>query len=212
MKNVVIGIIVLASLSFMTPFALAQFGGLGDLLGAGKSKDGASASPESVERNLKEIVGTTSTAIANLSTAIGLKEEAAKMVKNADCIQRNECSLKDAVDIVTGSSATVRNEIEKKKASGEKLGAEASKEASKAILPGVKAIPLWKRVGDDGTALSKDRSAMVKASGLIRALPEVPNAMNGSANLFKTSIDYLSFSGADTSELQSELSKGLAGL
>ena len=195
------------------PQAQAQIGGLGGLLGGGKSADSAKKSdPQSVEKDLKTIIAATSKSVAGLLGALGMKEESDKMTKNAECMEKSECGVKDGVEALSGASDAAKKEIESKKASGTKLDAAASGRAMESMLPGIIAMPLWKRVIDGGKALDKMSLLSSAGAGLARALPLVPGAAKGSGDFFKTSIDYLTFSGADTSSLQAKLNEGMTGL
>ena len=60
-----------------------------------------------------------------------------------------------------------------------------------------------------GKALSQDRMAMMKAAGLMQTLPKVPPAARSSVDFVKATIDYMSFSGQDTTEVSNALSKGM---
>lgn len=208
MKNKVILLLMLLSVASINSYAL----GLGDLLGGDEKSGTSKADPTTVENDLKSIVVTSSRAIEKLSEALGLKDQAEKMKKNADCIEKNECGVKDAIDTLNGGSSALTKEIANKKQGGEKLSGDASSKALQAIGPGVKALPLWKRVLDGATALSKDMPAMMKAPALAKAIPAVPSAAKGTVDLFKITIDYLTFSGVDTSTIKADLDAGMKGL
>lgn len=208
MKNNGIILALLLSVISVNSYAL----GLGDLLGSDEKSGSAKADPTTVENDLKSIVVTSSRAIEKLSEALGLKDQAEKMKKNADCLEKNECGVKDAVDTLNGGSSALTKEIENKKKGGEKLSGDASSKALQAIGPGIKAFPLWKRVLDGAKALSKDTAAMMKAPALAKALPAVPTAAKGTVDLLKTTTDYLTFSGVDTSTLKADLDAGMKGL
>ncbi len=187
--------------------------GLGDLLGGGeKSSTSSKADPTTIEKDLKSIVITTSRALEKLSDALGLKDESEKMKKNADCLEKNECGVKDAVDTLNGGSAALTKDIERRKKDGEKLSSDASSSAVQAIGPSIKVLPLWKRVLDGVAALSKDPTALMKAPALAKAITVVPSAAKGTVDLLKATTDYLTFSGVDVSSLTADLDAGMQGL
>ena len=108
--------------------------------------------------------------------------------------------MSDGINVTNGISESIKSQIDAFKAKGQKLNADSGKAASQAILPAIKAIPLWMSVINNGKAVASDSSAMMKAAALVKALPNVPGAMKGSTDVLSTSIDYLSFSGVDTKE------------
>lgn len=188
------------------------FGNLGNALGGGAKPAGEAANPAAIEKDLKLIIVSTSQAVGKLSEAMGLKTEADRMLKNAECVQSNACGVKEAVETVDGVSASVAKAIEAKRGSGVKLDGDAARTASSAILPGIQSMVLWKRVIDGGKALSQDRMAAMRSVALLQAMPVVPAAAKGSADFFVRSVDYLSFSGVDTKEMKSEMDKGIKSM
>jgi hypothetical protein len=140
MRNIGIILAMLLSVTSINSYAL----GLGDLLGSDEKSGTAKADPTTLENDLKSIVATSSRALQSLNEAMGFKEQAEKLKKNAECIEKNECGVKDAVDTLNSGSSALKIEIENKKKGGEKLSGDASSKAMQAIVPGVKALPLWK--------------------------------------------------------------------
>ena len=185
--------------------ALAQFGPAGALLGGGSKSAGPD--PIKLESDLKQIIESTSVALAKLAEAMGLKETSAKMQKNADDIKSGAIGLSESANTVSETSASVVAEIAKNQKEGKKLDAASSSIAIKAIEPGIKSFPLWVSVVDgikslDPKAISPDRSAMLTIAALVRAGPKVPIAAKNSLDLYQAGISYLAFSGADTSSVK----------
>jgi hypothetical protein len=178
--------------------ALAQLGALGGLLGGGSKSAGSD--PKKLESDLKQIIESTSFALAKLAEAMGLKETSAKMLKNADDIKSGAIGLSESTDMVSESCASVGAEIAKNQKEGKKLDAASSSIAIQAIEPGIKSFPLWKSVADGIKSL--DRSAMMGAAALVQAGPKIPVAAKNSLDLYQTGISYLTFSGADTSSVK----------
>jgi hypothetical protein len=174
-------------------------------MGGGKSGGG---DPRKIEADLKRINEVTLTALGQLAQALGLKETAAKMGKNADDIRAGTVGLPDATSIVSEASESVTAEMEKFQKEGKKLDAASSAAASRAILPGIQAFPLWKSVADGGRTL--DRGSLLGAASLAQALPKVPTAAKNTIDMFQASVRYLSFSGADTSALEKEVKAKLS--
>lgn len=178
--------------------ALAQLGGLGGLMGGGSKTAGAD--PKKLETDLKLIIESTSVALVKLADAMGLKESAAKMQKNADGIKSGAVGLSESADTVSETCASVTTEIAKNQKEGKKLDASSSAIALQAIEPGIKSFPLWKSVADGIKSL--DRSAMMGAAALVQAGPKIPTAAKNSLDLYQAGISYLTFSGADTSSVK----------
>jgi hypothetical protein len=114
------------------------------------------------------------------------------------------------VDALTALSQQAGEAIAKKKAAGEKLGSDASARAVEAALPGLAAMPTWKKVIDGGKSL--DSASALSSGALVRTLPLIPGAAKGSVDFWKTTIDYLSFSGANTASMTETLNKGMGGI
>jgi hypothetical protein len=178
--------------------ALAQLGALGGLLGGGSKSAGSD--PKKLESDLKQIIESTSFALAKLAEAMGKKEESAKMLKNADDIKSGKIGLSESTDMVSETCASVAAEIAKNQKEGKKLDAASSSIAIQAIEPGIMSFPLWKSVADGIKSL--DRSAMMGAAALVQAGPKIPVAAKNSLDLYQTGISYLTFSGADTSSVK----------
>ena len=201
-RNLVIAI----SLSAVTAPAVAQLGGLGGLLGGG-GKGGGAGDPKKIETDLKNIIEATSIALAKLAAALGLKESAAKMEKNALDIKSGSVGLADSTNVVSDQCVSVKAEMEKNKREGIKLSAEAAAIGSQAILPAIKSFPLWKSVWDGGKSL--DTTSLLGFTSLAAALPRVPTAAKNSLEMYQAGIAYLSFSGADTTAIQKEAEAAL---
>lgn len=186
--------------------ALAQFGGLGSLLGSG-GKSAGSGDPKKIETDLQNIIEVTSIALSKLAAALGLKESAAKMEKNASDIKSGSVGLADSTNIVSDQCVTVKAEMDKNRKEGTKLSAEAAAIGSQAILPAIKSFPLWKNVIDGGKSL--DKTSLLAFTSLAAALPRVPAAAKNSLEMYQAGIAYLSFSGADTTVIQKEAEAAL---
>ena len=183
----------------------AQFSGLGGMLGGG-SKAG-SGDPAKIEQDLKSIIETTSIAMGKFAEALGMKEVSAKFMSNADCVKAGSCGLSDSISVIETSGPSVLAEAEKMKANGQKIDAKASASATQALLPAAKTFPLWKQVADGAKNL--DVSSALKFNSLIQAGPKVPAAAKGTMDVVTGAISYLTFSGADTSELKNVASANM---
>ena len=187
---------MLLSISAYPTFA--QLGGLGGMMGGGSKAAGAD--PKKLESDLKQIIESTSLALAKLTDALGLKETSAKMQKNADGMKSGAIGLSESTDAVSETCASVVAEIAKNQKEGKKLDAASSSIAIQAIEPGIKTFPLWRSVADGIKSL--DRSAMMGAAALVQAGPKIPTAAKNSLDLYQAGISYLAFSGADTSSVK----------
>lgn len=207
--------------------ASAQLGGLMKKGGTDKSADASSSdsssgsaagekpSAETIEKDLKQIIVVTSRALSAFNEALGMKEQAAKAASNADCLEKGQCGVADAVAVVQSAQEATKVAVEGMKSEGKKLSADASKKAVAALVPAIQGIPLWKRVIDGGKALQSDRMAMMKAGALVKALPKVPGAMQGTFATFDAGLSYLSFSGVDgktLDPLKADLAKSMKGI
>jgi hypothetical protein len=190
----------------LTAPAQAQFAALTGLTGIG-GKASSGVDPTKVEQDLKSIVETTSVAMGKYSEALGMKEEAAKFDNNAKCVKAGTCGLSDSLKVIETISSSVLAEAEKMKASGQKLDAGASAAATQALIPAAKAFPLWKQVADG--VKDMDKASAMKFAGLVQAAPKVPTAAKGTVDVVQGAVAYLSFSGADTSGLQSTVKENM---
>lgn len=195
--------IAAASCLFAAP-AHAQFS-VGGLMGGGSKAGGAD--PAKIEQDLKSIIETTSTAMAGFSAALGMKEQAARFSDTATCIKASTCGTADAINVVTSVAPDVLAEAEKRRSQGLKLDAEAGATASKALIPAIKAFPLWKQVAEG--ASNMDKTAAMKFSGLVQAAPKVPAAAKGTIDVVEGGIKFLSFSGVDTAQLEADAKSSL---
>jgi hypothetical protein len=186
--------------------AHAQFSNLGGMLGGGGSKGGG-GDPAKIEQDLKSIIETTSVAMAGFAAALDLKEKAARFSDNAACIKAATCATADAINVVTSIGPEVLAEADRRRSQGLKLDSEAGANASKALIPAVKAFPLWKQVADGASRL--DKSAVLKFAGLLQAAPKVPAAAKGTIDVVEGGIKILTFSGIDTSQLENEAKSNL---
>lgn len=181
--------------------ALAQFGGLGSMLGGGGGGDKPNAAdPKQLEVDLKAIIESTSVALSSLADAMGLKETAAKVQKNAQDIKSGAVGLSDSASTVSEVCSSVVAEITKNQQQGRKLDAASSKLALQAIEPGIMAFPQWKSVVDGVKSL--DSTALLGAASLAQAVPKIPTAAKNTFDMYRAGISYLTFSGADTSSVQ----------
>lgn len=174
----------------------AQF----SLPGMGGSKPPAGADPRKLEADLKSINELTSLALSKLAEAMGLKETAAKMTKTAEDIKSGSVGLPDATSIISEVSASMKAEMEKNQKEGKKLDVAAGGIAAEALLPAVKAFPLWKSVAEGVKSL--DRTALMGAAALVQAAPKVPTSAKNTLEMTQAGIAYLSFSGVDTSTVK----------
>lgn len=175
--------------------ALAQFGGL---LGGG-SKSSGKGDPKKIEADLKSIIEKSSLALSILAEAMGMKETAAKLQKNADDIKSGAVGLADSTNVVSDASSSVKDEMEKNQKEGKKLDSKSASTAVQAIEPAIMSFPLWKSVADGFKSL--DNSAIMGAASLAQAVLKVPTAAKNSLDMYQAGITYLTFSGADTSSL-----------
>jgi len=187
--------------------AHAQFGSLSGALGGGGGSKAATGDPAKIEQDLKSIIETTSIAMAGFADALGMKEQAAKFNDNATCMKAGSCGMSDGVNVLTSLAPSVLSKADEMQSAGKKLDAEAGAKASKALLPAVKAFPLWKQVADG--AQNIDRSAAMRFMGLVQAAPKVPGAAKGTIDVVHGGVKFLTFSGVDTSDLQREVTSSM---
>jgi hypothetical protein len=190
-RNFAAGLMAAAATPVFAQFSLPGMGG-------GRSSGGGD--PRKIEADLKSITELTSRALSKLAEAMGLKETAAKITKNADDIKSGSVGLQDATSLVSEVSASVKGEIEKNQKDGKKLDAAAGAIAAEALLPAIKAFPLWKSVVDGAKSL--DRTALMGAAALAQAAPKVPTAAKNTLDMTQAGIAYLSFSGVDTTAVK----------
>lgn len=198
-RNFTLGLLGAAVIPAWAQFSLPSLGG--------GSKSSGGADPAKIEADLKSIIETTSIAVGKLAEALGLTETAAKAQKVADDIKSGKVGLADSTSIVGEVSTSVKSEMEKNQKDGKKLDAAAGAVAAEALLPAVKAFPLWKSVADGVKSL--DRSALMSAASLAQAASKVPSAAKSTLDMSQSAIAYLSFSGADMTSVTKAAESGL---
>lgn len=196
------GLLGAAAVPAWAQFSLPNLGSLG--LGSNTTGGG---DPRKIEADLKGIIETTSIAVSKLAAAIGLSETSAKAKKIADDIKTGNVGLSDSTSIVSEHSAAVRAEMEKNQREGKKLDAASGALASEALLPAIKAFPLWSSVVSDVKSL--DSSALVSSAALIYAVSKAPAAAKSTFDMSHAAIAYLSFSGVDTTAVKKAAESGL---
>jgi hypothetical protein len=194
----------------------AQIPGLGKLLGGSKDEKATSSatapSADQLEKDLTSVVVNTSKALSALNEALGLKAEADEAAKNAECAEKGTCGVDDSIGVIQKSAANLKSVAEARQAEGKKLDAKAGASAASALEPGIKTIPNWIAVKNGVQALSGDKTAMIKARGLMKSAPKVPGALTGTVSMINATISYLGFSGVDTKSLKSSMSAATADL
>jgi hypothetical protein len=180
--------------------------------GGEESKEKASSvSVDQVEKDLKLSIIKSSRAIAAFQTALGQKEQADIASKNAACLEKNECGLKDAVAVVQTSSSALKAKIDEQKSAGVKLSAGSGKIALDGMVNSFAALSTGIKAVKAGKSLMSNTSMMMKAGGLIRLMPSALQALTGIGGTFGTGLTYLSFSGVNTKTAQGQLAESLGG-
>ena len=210
-------IVVAASLGAASPAWSLQLGlpkipGLGKQGGEQSKGSESSVSVDQVEKDLRVSLIKSSRAIAAFQTALGQKEQADIASKNAACLEKNECGLKDAVAVVQTSSSALKAKIEEQKSAGIKLSAGSGKIALDGMVNAFDALGAGIKAVKASKSLMSDKSMMLKAGGLIRLLPSAAQAFAGIGDTFGTGLTYLSFSGVNTKTAQSQLVGSLGPL
>jgi hypothetical protein len=211
MNKVIWVVPVLIGLAFSTysVSAQAQLGGLGKLGGAKtESSDTKSEAPRAgeVEAGLRLVIEQTSRGQAKLADAMGLKEEATKLNKNADCTKAKNCSLADSIGVTQGANDILAKAMKESKEKGTKISGDAAKTALSAIDEVIGTLAGW-QVAANGAKGLMDGGAMaiMKLGDLGKALPKVPGAMAGTGKFAKDGVDFLSYNGVDTKALQKKM-------
>jgi len=211
MKKVIWVVPILIGLAFSaySVEAQAQLGGLGKL-GGGKSESSDTKSeappPGEVEAGLRVVIEQTLRGQAKLAGAMGLKEEAIKLNKNADCTKAKTCSLADPIGVTQGANDTLAKAMKESKDKGTKLSGDAAKLALSAIDEVIGTLAGWKIAADGAKGLLDGGvTALAKLGDLRKALPKVPGALTGTGTFAKEGIDFLSYNGVDTKTLQKKL-------
>lgn len=216
MKPTKIGLFVLAGSIVLASPALAV--GLPKIpgvpgLGGGSNKGGeTSVSVEQVEKDLRLSIVRSSRAIAAFQTALGQKEQADIAAKNAACLEKNECALKDAVAVVQTSSSALKAKIEEQKAAGVKISAGSGKLALDGMVGSFEALSAGIKAVKSAKSLLSNPSMALKSAGLVRLLPSAAQALAGIGGTFGTGLTYLSFSGVNTKSAQSALTSSIGSL
>lgn len=181
----------------------------------GASKESAStdtASVEQIEKDLRLSIIMSSRAIASFQTALGQKDQADIAAKNAACLEKNECGLKDAVAVVQTSSNSLKEKINEQKAAGVKLSEGSGKLALNGMVGSFAALAAGLKAVNQGKALMSNPSVMMKSGSVLRLMPSALQAFTGIGGTFGTGLTYLSYSGINTKAAQSQLSSTLGGL
>lgn len=190
---------------------LPKIPGLGNRGGEQSKGSEGSVSVDQVEKDLRVSIIKSSRAIAAFQTALGQKEEADIASKNAECLEKNECGLKDAVAVVQTSSSALKAKIDEQKSAGVKLSAGSGKIALDGMMNSFDALGAGIQAVNAGKSLMSNKGMMMKAGGLIRLMPSAAQALTGIGGTFGTGLTYLSFSGVNTKTAQSQLAASLGG-
>jgi hypothetical protein len=154
-------IVATASLCAASPGWSLQLGlpkipGLGKQAGEQSKGSESSVSVDQVERDLRVSLIKSSRAIAAFQTALGQKEQADIASKNAACLEKNECGLKDAVAVFQTSSSALKAKIDEQKSAGVKLSSGSGKIALDGMVnsfdalgAGIKAVKASKSLMSD---------------------------------------------------------------
>lgn len=189
---------------FSTP-AFAQFGGLGGLIGGGKSSGGSD--PAKLKSDLIAYTETSSLVIAKVSDALGLKEQAAKANQLALDIKAGKTGLKDGVSQVQELSNALQKDIKDRESQGQKLDAAQQGKVMEALLGFLIAWPMGKQIIDGVKSI--DKTAILQYSDLIESVTLLPNLITGFIGMLNAGISLLSFSGADTTDVKAKAAKAL---
>lgn len=187
--------------------------GLPKIQGVSKESESAdTVSVEQIEKDLRLSVIMSSRAIASFQAALGQKEQADIAAKNATCLEKNECGLKDAVAVVQTSSNSLKEKINEQKTAGVKLSEGSGKLALNGMVGSFAALAAGLKAVNQGKALMSNPSAMMKAGSVLRLMPSALQALTGIGGTFGTGLTYLSYSGVNTKAAQSQLASSLGGL
>ena len=189
---------------FSTP-TFAQFGGLGGLIGGGKSSGGSD--PAKLKADLISYTETSSLVIARVSDALGLKEQAAKANQLALDIKAGKTGLKDGVSQVQELSNALQKDIKDRESQGQKLDAAQQGKVMEALLGFLIAWPMGKQIIDGVKSI--DKTAILQYSDLIESVTLLPNLITGFIGMLNAGISLLSFSGADTTNLKAKAAEAL---
>ncbi len=180
--------------------AMAQLGGLGKLVGAGKSDGGTD--PTKLQTDLVAIYVASMFAIAELSGALSLEEDKKKALSSAEDI-KNAGNLKDAASQMTARSSAIGDQAKKYEQEGKKLSGSETAAVIKGGLAAIATIPLWKKAVQDASSL--DKTAALKLPALVAAVTTLPAAAKGTVSMCAAVVSLLKVCG-DASK-KDEISK-----
>ncbi len=205
-------------LAVSLPSAQAQFGGLKKLVGGGEETTEAEPielpSPEKLEADLVANIQLNLTIVGSIFAALGEKEQAELAEKNAACLEKGECGVADALGAAQKSSKDLKEVLAAREKAEAKAGPEEAKKLESAfgrsiewIVSGVTLVKTIKAISNDKIGAAKTYGA--KTVGL---LAKVPPFVISNGTTISSGLKYLTYSGLDTSEMQTQLTAATADL
>lgn len=155
---------------------------------------------------LNKITATTLLAMGNFNEALGEKNKAEVLKEEAKCAENGTCAggMSGTLQRMQDASDELKKMIDDRRANQVRLEEKAARQALDGIIPAIKAAPLWVSVSLQSKAIISNRD-LVGGVMLIQALPRLPSAVLSTKDMLQASVDYISFSGIDTSSVDTPL-------
>ena len=143
---------------------------------------------------LRTQIGVTARALAASDEAFGLRQEAAVPNRAADCAADHACDLGSALDFLHAAADTLREQTGQLRSDDTRLGSAFAAQAVAALMPALRAVPGWDQL--------RSSAALQSSSALAQKWSVSQHAVVAA---LQAGVDYLKFSGADTTQLDAPL-------
>lgn len=199
-KKMIRSLAVVAAIAIAPLAAQAQFGGL-----LGGAKAGGGASPDQVEKHIKDYFSGINRTNRLLGEALNLDGLAQAAKEKADCTESGSCGLKDGASLAKGHSEEIAKKIRELQAAGTKLTEEQSVKITRSFEGVGKAALAAKNALTDGKNMDKGMKALTLAA----LLPDIGNSFKATFDAGNAVVSYMRFSGVKTDDLVKNLSSAV---
>lgn len=217
-KHFGIAIFAFGALLLAVEDSHAQFGGLKKLVGGGDESAEAAPvelpTPEKLEADLTANIQLNLSIMASIFDALGEKEQSELAEKNAACLEKGECGVADALGASQKSSKDLKDLLAAREKSETKLEPEQGEKFIAAFGRGIEWVVSGVAIIKTIKAISKDKMGAAKTYGAktMGLLPKFPPVVTSNVSTISSGLKYATFSGLDTSAMQTQLTEATADL
>ncbi len=195
-KTMIRSLTVVAAMALAPLAAQAQFGGL-----MGGAKSGGGASPDQVEKHIKDYFSGINRTNRLLGEALKLDGLAQAAKEKAECTESGSCGLKDGASLAKGHSEEIAKKIRELQAAGTKLSEEESVKITRSFEGIGKAALAAKNALTDGKNMDKGMKALTLAA----LFPDIGNSFKATFDAANAVVAYMRFSGVKPDDLVKSL-------